>query len=125
VRSLGALIVWATLSLVGCSGGAAAASIGAVFGRDNETGALYVRDVTPGLAAEEAGLLPGDQVVMIDGRVVRDMPEKELRSKLHGEAGTTVALTLLRGEEVRHARVTRKERRAREPPAPREQKIAE
>lgn len=135
VRLLDALLLWATLLSMGagagCSGVAGASpgtpgSIGAVFGRETDSGALYVRDVARGLGAEDAGLLPGDQVVMIDGRYVRDLDEKEIRQRLRGEVGTTVSLTVLRGEEVRHARITRGARRAREGAAsPREQKIAE
>jgi C-terminal processing protease CtpA/Prc len=99
--------------------------VGAVFGRDNDTHALYVRDVPPGLGAEDAGLLSGDQIVMIEGLYVRDMNEKEIRAKLRGEVGSKVALTILRGNDVHHVRVTRSERRALEAMQPREQKIAE
>jgi C-terminal processing protease CtpA/Prc len=99
--------------------------VGAIFGRDNDTHALYVRDVPLGLGAEDAGLLPGDQVVMVEGLYVRDLSEKELRAKLRGQAGSTVALTILRGNDVHHVRVTRGAPRAHEALAPREQKIAE
>lgn len=134
VRLLGALLLWATLLSMGAGAGCSAAagaspgapgSIGAVFGRETDGGALYVRDVARGTGAEDAGLLPGDQVVMIDGRYVRDLDEKEIRQMLRGEVGTTVSLTVLRGEEVRHARITRGVRHARERASPREQKIAE
>jgi len=97
--------------------------VGAVFGRDNETNALYVRDVPPGLGAEEAGLLPGDQVVMIDGLYVRDMDEREIRRKLRGEVGSTVALTVLRGDEVRRVSVVRSALRKQKVLPPREERI--
>lgn len=116
-----------TAALVaGCSGGGAAmGSVGAVFGRDNDTNALYVREVPPGLAASEAGLLPGDQVVMIEGRYVRDLGEKEIRAELRGEVGSPLLLTILRGNEVLHVKVTRSALRAHEAVQPREQKITE
>src|SRR5262249_42857983 len=53
-------------------GGSSTASVGAILGRDNETHALHVRDVPPGLAADKAGLRPGDEVLMIDGFFVKD-----------------------------------------------------
>jgi C-terminal processing protease CtpA/Prc len=113
------------LLAVGCGGGGGIGGVGAVFGRDNETHALYVREAPPGLGAEEAGILAGDQIVMIDGLYVRDLSEKEIRAKLRGEVGSKVALTILRGNDVHHVRVTRSERRAHEAEKPREQKIAE
>ncbi len=78
-----------------------------MFGRDNDTRSLYVREVPPGLAAAGAGLLPGDQIVMIEGLFVRDLDAKTIREKLRGEVGSTVALTVLRGEKVLHVRVSR------------------
>jgi len=99
--------------------------VGAVLGRDNDTHALYVREAPPGLGAEKAGLLPGDQVMMIEGRYVRDLSEKEIRSELRGEVGSPVLLTILRGNDVLHVKVTRTALRARDPVQPREQKIAE
>lgn len=92
-------------AVIGCSVGIG--SIGAVLGRDNETRALYVRDVATGLAAEQAGLVPGDEIVMIDGVYVRALPLRELTRRLRGKVGTTVALTVVRGREVRRLRVTR------------------
>jgi C-terminal processing protease CtpA/Prc len=82
-------------------------SIGAVLGRDNDTSALYVRDVASGLAAEKAGLVPGDEIVMIDGLYVRDLPIKDVKRLLRGEVGSVVDLTIVRGREVRRVRVAR------------------
>jgi carboxyl-terminal processing protease len=111
---------------VGACGGSAPGSVGAVFGRDNETRQLVVRDAPAGGAAERAGLAPGDQVLMIDGVYVRDLAARDVRAKLRGEVGTTVRLTVVRnGDEVHHLVVTRAELGERHPPPPREERIAE
>ena len=125
VRSERALVLASVLLAAGCGGGGGVGSVGAVFGRDNDNHALYVREAPPGLGADEAGLLAGDQIVMIDGLYVRDLSEKEIRSKLRGEVGSKVALTILRSNDVHHVRVTRGERKAPEAIERREQKIAE
>ena len=96
-----------------------------MFGRDNDTRSLYVREVPPGLAAASAGLLPGDQIVMIEGLYVRDLDAKTIRDKLRGEVGSTVALTVLRGDEVLHVRVSRGVTRNHEPIPPKETRFSE
>ncbi len=113
------------LVIAGC-GGSSAGSIGAVLGRDNETRALYVRDAPPGLGAEKAGLLPGDEIVMIDGLYVKDMDATAIRARLRGEVGAAIRLTVVRGSEVLHVRVVRAALGARRPPPPpREERITE
>jgi carboxyl-terminal processing protease len=113
-----------SLLAAGCGAGGTG-SVGAVLGRDNETRALHVREVPEGLGAGKAGLLPGDEIVMIDGAYVRDLGAEQIRTKLRGEAGSTVALTVVRGDEVRHVTVTRAPMRERRPAPPREERIAE
>ena len=93
------------LLLAACGG--TTGSIGAVLGRDNETAALHVRDVPPGLAAARAGLRPGDEIVMIEGFYVKNMSAKQIQTLLRGDPGTTVELTILRGEAVQRVKVTR------------------
>ena len=113
------------LSALGC-GGSGVGSVGAVFGRDSETRELVVREAPSRGAGGRAGLLPGDQVLMIDGVYVRDLPAKEVRAKLRGEVGSTVKLTVVRNrDEVHHLVVHRGELGERQPPPPREEKIAE
>lgn len=97
----------------GCGGEQSAGSMGAVLGRDNDTHALYVRDVPEGLGADLAGLLPGDEIVMIDGVYARDLDAREIGRRLRGDVGTTVELTLLRANEVRRVRVRRTPMRGR------------
>ncbi len=100
-------------------------SVGAVFSRDNETRELIVREAPPGAGAEKAGLLPGDQLVMIDGWYVRGMSTKDIRARLRGEIGTTVRLTVVRGDEVHHLQVRRSGLAERRALPPREERIAE
>jgi C-terminal processing protease CtpA/Prc len=116
----------AALVLLGCGGGSGGfGTVGAVFGRDNETRDLYVREVVEGQGAEEAGLSPGDQVVMIDGVFVRDLDPAAIRARLRGEVGTTVALTVVHGERVLRVRVQRRLPHARKAPAQKEERIGE
>ena len=102
-RGLSAILLG--LTLVGCSGGVG--SIGAVLGKDNRTGALTIRDVPKGLAADKAGLEPGDQVVMIEGVYVADLSPKEIHDKLRGDVGSTVELTVDHRGEVRRVKLVR------------------
>lgn len=92
-------------ALAGCA--QTTGSIGAVLGRDDETRALHVRDVPEGLAAEKAGLVPGDEIIMIDGVYVRELPVRELKRLLRGDVGSTVELTIVRGREVLRVRLAR------------------
>lgn len=116
---------WALLLLLalGACGGATEGSIGAVLGRDSGTGALHVRETPKGMAAERAGLLPGDRVVMIDGVHVDTLDAERIRAMLRGEVGSTVKLTVIRGEEVLRVEVTRSELREAKPAAPQEERI--
>jgi C-terminal processing protease CtpA/Prc len=98
-------------------------SVGAVLGRDNDTHALYVRDVPPGLAADRAGLLPGDEIVMINGVYVRDLSPRDVRARLRGEVGSAVELTVVRGGEVLEVRLIRGELRAHEEVKPKEERL--
>ena len=104
LRPLALLLV---ISLAACSATAPAGSIGAILGRDTDTRALYVRDVPEGLGASLAGLIPGDEILMINGQYTRDLDQKAIVKLLRGEIGTEVDLTVARGGEVRHVRVKR------------------
>jgi C-terminal processing protease CtpA/Prc len=117
------LVSLAMLAAGSCASGPG--SIGAVLGRDNETRALHVREVPPKSGADAAGLLPGDEIVMIEGSYVKDLGADEIRKRLRGEPGSTVALTVVRGSEVRHVKITRAPMSARRAKAPREERIAE
>ena len=112
MKRLGLALLAMTAS---CSAGVG--SVGAVLAQEGDSGALYVREVPSGLAADEAGLVPGDEIIMIEGRYVRDLDTSGVRALLRGEPGTRVVLTVVRGEEVRRVEVKRTPMIATLPPA--------
>ena len=81
--------------------------MGAVLARNNQTNALRVHEAPPGNAAAEAGLLPGDEILMIDGFYVKDLTQTQITALLRGEVGSTVELTVQRGEAIRQVKVKR------------------
>jgi C-terminal processing protease CtpA/Prc len=78
-------------------------TIGALIGQGSDQ-RLVLRDVPPDLAAGKAGLRPGDELLLIDGRDVRELDERGVHRALGGSVGEQVKLTLLR--EGRVIRVT-------------------
>lgn len=68
---------------------------------------LEVREAPAGLAAANAGIRPGDQILLIDGRDVRPMSSAEVHAALGGEVGSEVKLTMVRGEQVARATLRR------------------
>jgi carboxyl-terminal processing protease len=71
--------------------------IGAYVDTDGE----YLTIVSPieGSPAEEAGLLPGDRVIAIDGEDMTGVAPEEARLRVLGPEGTTVTLTVAREGE--------------------------
>jgi predicted metalloprotease with PDZ domain len=78
-------------------------TIGALLGQSSDQ-RLVLREVPADLAAGKAGLQPGDELILIDGRDVRDLDERGVHQALSGNVGDPVKLTLLR--EGRVIRVT-------------------
>lgn len=88
---------WGLWALVSCAN--QIGTVGALLGRDPE-GHLVIRRAPQGLAAANAGLQAGDEVLLIEGQDVRELSEKDVHAVLSGEPGTRVRLTLQRGSEV-------------------------
>ena len=107
--------LWA-LSLAVMAAGVVACSpdrgtIGAVLAQTSDQ-RLVLHEVPETLAAGRAGLKPGDELLLIDGRDVRELDPRGVHRALSGKLGDPVKLTLLR--EGRVLRVTLR----RTPPPP-------
>jgi C-terminal processing protease CtpA/Prc len=95
------------LAILVAACGPSIGTVGAILGVDPETGAVHVRETREGLAADKAGLLPGDEIVMIDGVYVRDLGAAAVRDRLRGNIGSSVELTVVRGGEVLRVKLVR------------------
>jgi carboxyl-terminal processing protease len=79
---------------------------------DTTTTYLTIITPIPGSPAEKAGLLPGDQIVAIDGEDMTGIDAELARRRVLGPAGSTVVLTILRNDnevldfEIVRARIT-------------------
>jgi C-terminal processing protease CtpA/Prc len=100
-RILATAYVWGGLLLLsmwllvggGC-GSSWKGSVGAVFGKDNRTGRVFVREVPADMAAARAGVQADDELLAIDGSPVVTMSAAEVHEKLAGDVGTKVTLKL-------------------------------
>ncbi len=61
--------------------------------------AIVVVAPLPGTPAARAGVLPGDRIVKIDGVDVTGWPVEQAVDKIRGEIGTTVTISVERGEK--------------------------
>ena len=98
--------------LVAC--GADRGTIGALLAQRPD-GQLVVREAPAELAAERAGVRPGDEILLVEGRDVRGMTAEQIHQTLSGEVDEPVKLTLVREQQVLRVtlRRTKAQRRAR------------
>ena len=73
--------------------------IGAVFSQDLTTGIVTVSKVYEGFPAYKAGILPQDILYKVDGEVVTGEDLTVTVTKIKGEVGKEVTLTMIREEE--------------------------
>jgi len=66
---------------------------------ESSDGCLLVLDVLPGCPAEAAGVLAGDRILAVDGVSIVGQG-LEAADRIRGEPGTTVTVTILRGDEA-------------------------
>jgi C-terminal processing protease CtpA/Prc len=90
-----------------------------VLGQQTD-GRVFLREVPPDLAAAQAGLKEGDELLLIDGRDVRQMTSDQIHSALEGEVGQPVRLTAVRGQRILRVTVTRTPAQKRSNPPPQE-----
>jgi C-terminal processing protease CtpA/Prc len=100
-------IGWALLFLALVACGPGMGSIGAMLTKNHTDGKVIVRQVPRDMEAAQAGLEPGDEILFIDGRDARAMTADEVHQELVGPVGTTLRLTILRGETVLRLTVRR------------------
>lgn len=53
-------------------------------------------EVTPGSSAQEAGILPGDTLIKINGASIAGMDQDQVSALVRGEEGTSLTVTVLR-----------------------------
>lgn len=102
------LVLWA--ALLGCE--PPHGTIGAMLGQ-REDGRVFLREVPPDLAAGRAGLQEGDELLLIEGRDVRQMSEADIHQALGGPVGESVRLTLVRNGEILRVTLARTPARRR------------
>ena len=73
--------------------------IGAVFSQNLITGTITVTRVYEGCPSYEAGLLPEDILYKVGDEEVTGQDLTNVVTKIKGEEGTEVTLTMIRGEE--------------------------
>lgn len=73
--------------------------IGVTITAQEELGGMRIEAVTADGPAEEAGLLTDDIITEVEGEKTLDLGMTGTRTKVRGEEGTFVTLTILRGEE--------------------------
>lgn len=82
------------------------------FDPENPYGQLpYVKVVSPieDTPSWKAGINPGDYIYAIEGESAKDYDTRDVANKLRGRAGTSVTVTILRGENLTFdVRLTRK-----------------
>jgi len=67
---------------------------------DPETGRSTVLGTLPGSPAERAGLVAGDEIVSIDGKLYKGSSLRQVVRDIRGKSGETVAFSLLRGDKI-------------------------
>lgn len=74
---------------------------------EDETG-LEVKTVEEGGAAKEAGIRPGDVLIVVEGKPIAELGMDGATAMIRGEENTAVSFTVRRGEEQLDFTVTRR-----------------
>lgn len=80
--------------------------IGAVVRQDEASGGLLIVDIFPDSPAEQAGLLPGDSIVEVNGQDITDLSQGEIIGLVRGPKGSSVVLGVTRAGSPGVIRVT-------------------
>jgi carboxyl-terminal processing protease len=83
--------------------------VGMYLSVDETTKALLVDNPIEGHAAAQAGIIAQDIILKIDGKSTQGMDTNTAAQLIRGQAGTTVSLTLQRGEKITEYRLVRQQ----------------
>jgi carboxyl-terminal processing protease len=61
---------------------------------------IYIIGITPGMPAERAGIRYGDAIIEVDGESTRSWSQTDVLTKVRGERGTEVEITVERAGEA-------------------------
>ena len=81
--------------------------IGVTIIEDTQAGGMRIEAVTPGGPADKAGVQVGDIMLQVEGHSTLELGVSGTRDLVRGEAGTTVDMLFLRGEEKLELTITR------------------
>lgn len=81
--------------------------IGVHISFDSPSGYADVLAALPGSPSEKAGLLPGDKIVTVNGKLYKGMRMKDVVADIRGKAGEPVTLSVLRADKLLSVTVTR------------------
>jgi carboxyl-terminal processing protease len=81
--------------------------IGVQIEFDEKSGYADVLATLPGSPSEKAGLLSGDKVVTVNGKLYKGMHLKDVVGDIRGKAGEPVSLSVLRGDKLVSFTITR------------------
>ncbi|MDR1765817.1 MAG: S41 family peptidase [Lachnospiraceae bacterium] len=87
------------------------AGIGAMVSQDTQTGVMSIVRVFADCPAFEAGMLPGDILYKVDDLEVTGMDlDLVVKNNIRGRPGSTVTITVLRGDDMEEVPLTIKRR---------------
>ncbi len=73
--------------------------VGAVISKDKESGYLIVVEPMPDTPAMRANIRAKDRIIKIDDTIAKDLTVQDASKMLRGEPGTTVVVTIQRGND--------------------------
>ncbi len=81
--------------------------IGVVIKFDADSGYTTVNGIIPGSPAERAGLVQGDTLVSVNGKLYKGRSLRDVVAEIRGKAGASVTLSVLRGDKLMPLTITR------------------
>ena len=75
----------------------------------DDDGKIIIKDIYKGLSAESSGLKAGDRIIKVNEDSIDDLTFAEVSSQIKGDTGTSVKITVLRGDKELSFNVERKD----------------